>query len=692
MLFSWINMSDGMHKPNRLINERSPYLLQHAYNPVDWYPWGEEALRKAKEENKPIFLSIGYSSCHWCHVMEKESFEDEKIAELLNTYFVPVKVDREERPDIDEFYMKAVIMMTGHGGWPLTIFLTPDLKPFFGGTYFPPRRRGGLRGLDEILRGVAELWRKDPKQIMEAAEQNVSLLKSFYTTEKSVSTPSYNLVVTAFDILATSFDSLYGGFGGAPKFPMPVYLDFLQVYSVLEKESAAVRMVSTTLENMARGGLRDHLGGGFFRYSTDRVWLVPHFEKMLYDNALLARVYMQHHLITGDSFYREVGESTLDWLMNEMMAPSGGFFSAVDADSAEGEGAYYVWRLSELEQILGPELAKIAAKTYAVTDTGNFEHGKNILTMRKRTADLAAELGLDEPTLKQMLEEIRSKLLDARRERPAPAVDDKIIAAWNGLAVSALCTGYRATGEKRYLDAAVKTMDFIISNMWLDNTLHRIYKNGAFINGFLDDYAAVVNALLDVFEVSFEPRYLAVAVDIADKMVELFWDNVDGGFYYTVEDVAEVTRIKDAYDGATPSGNTLAAAALLKLSELTGETKYLQYVEGTFKCFASRLEATPAEHTGLITVLAGFHKSRMEVVLVTESLQDAQPYLAHLYREFKPFRSVVVVHNGNREMLQKYSSLVADKPAKGPVTAYVCENYSCRMPVTSLEEFVKLLS
>jgi hypothetical protein len=473
---------------------------------------------------------------------------------------------------------------------------------------------------------------------------------------------------------------------------MPVYLDFLQVFSVLEKESAAVRMVSTTLENMARGGLHDHLGGGFFRYSTDRVWLVPHFEKMLYDNALLARVYMQHYQLTGDTFYKEVGTATLDWLMNEMMSPEGGFYSAMDADSPEGEGAYYVWRLNELEQVLGHELAKIAAKIFAVTDTGNFEHGKNILTMRKRIADLAVELGVDEQAFKQILAEVKSKLLDARRKRPAPGVDDKIIASWNGLAISALCTGYRATGEKRYLDAAVKTTDFIVSEMWHENILYRIYKNDASIPGFLDDYAAVVNALLDVFEVCFEPRFLATAVDIANRLIELFWDNEGGGFYYSVDDVAGFARIKDAYDGATPSGNTLAAAALLKLSELTGETKYLQYVEATLKSFASRMETAPAEHTGLITVLAGFHTRRMEVVLVTESLRDVQPYLTHLYREFKPFRSVVVVHGGNSETLLKYTGLVADKPAKGPVTAYVCENYSCKMPVTSFEEFVKMLS
>ncbi|MDW8084023.1 MAG: thioredoxin domain-containing protein [Candidatus Caldarchaeum sp.] len=681
-----------MRKPNRLINERSPYLLQHAYNPVDWYPWGEEAINKAKAENKPIFLSIGYSSCHWCHVMERESFEDEKIAELLNTYYVPVKVDREERPDIDELYMKSVLMITGHGGWPLTVFLTPDLKPFFGGTYFPPRRRGGLRGLDEILRDIAELWRKNPEELRKAAEQNVDMLRAIYTTETSPQIPSHNLVTQTFDVLASSFDGLYGGFGLAPKFPMPVYIEFLQTYAVIDKNTAALKMASATLENMARGGIFDQLAGGFFRYSTDRIWLIPHFEKMLYDNALLAKVLLQNYQLTGSNFLRGVAVETLNWMLSELAARDGGFYSAVDADSPEGEGAFYVWRLRDVYDVLDEELAGVACKVFGVTDAGNFEHGKNVLTFKRDIESLAEEMGVDASTVLMKIREIKSRMLEARYKRPRPAVDDKIIASWNGLALSAFCLGYQITGENRYLDAAVKTADFILSNMWTGSRLYRIYKNGVGVEGFLDDYAFFSNGLLDLFQTNFDPKYLRAAVEIAHKMLELFWDGEHGGFFYSTESTAGLSRIKEAYDGVIPSGNSLAALTFLKLSDITGKTEYLEIVEKVLKCFASRMESLPSEHATMVTALAGYYGTRTQVVISCNKMTDARDFLSLLWKSYAPFRTVVVVDDQNRNQLEDLSPLVRDKPVRdNRPTAYVCHNFTCKMPVSTVDEFAKML-
>ncbi|MEM1947752.1 MAG: thioredoxin domain-containing protein [Candidatus Caldarchaeum sp.] len=681
-----------MHKPNRLINERSPYLLQHAYNPVDWYPWGEEAINKAKTENKPIFLSIGYSSCHWCHVMEKESFEDEKIAEILNNHFVPVKVDREERPDIDEIYMKAVLMMTGHGGWPLSVFLTPDLKPFFGGTYFPPRRRGGLRGFDEILRAIADLWSRNPEEVKKAAEQNTELLKTFYSLGKSGEVPSYNLVVQTFDIIASSYDSLYGGFGTAPKFPMPVLIEFLQTFSVLDSNLAALKMASTTLEKMVRGGIYDQLAGGFFRYSTDRVWLIPHFEKMLYDNALLTKTYLQNYQLTGNRFFRDIAIETLNWMLSDLYREGGGFYSAVDADSPEGEGAYYVWRLKEVHDVLDEESAKLACRVFGITDAGNFEHGRNILTFKTELETIAAQTGLTAEEAGEKIREIKRRMLEARRKRPAPAVDDKIIASWNGLAISAFSLGYRVLGDRKYLEAAKATADFILSNMYDGERLYRIYRGAAAVNGFLDDYAFIANGLLDLFQTDFDPKYLWATTNLVDRMTSLFWDMKDGGFFYSESETANISRIKEAYDGVIPSGNSMAALTLLKYVDITGRTEYFDYVEGLFRAFAAKMETSPSEYAFLMTVLAGYLKTRTQVVLACGQRSEASEFLKILNERYSPFCSIIVVDDTNRSELIELSRLVADKPVReGKPTAYVCENFSCRMPVTSVDEFMKLI-
>ena len=688
MLIRSMAWREYMQRPNRLAGEKSPYLLQHAHNPVDWYPWGEEAFRKAREENKPIFLSIGYSSCHWCHVMERESFNDKQIAQLLNTYFVPVKVDREERPDVDEVYMKAVMLMTGHGGWPLTVILTPDLKPFFGGTYFPPRRRGGLRGLDEILKAVAEIWQKDPEGVRNAAEQTVSILKSLYTTAPGEGDVGYSPVMLAYDTLVTSYDELYGGFGTAPKFPMPTYIEFLHTYHVLEGERAALKMAVHTLEKMATGGLRDHVGGGFFRYSTDRVWLIPHFEKMLYDNALLSRVYLQAYLLTGNEFFRDVAVSTLEWMLRELYHEGGGFYSAVDADSPEGEGAFYVWGRKEVYEVLGGELAELACRAYGITDAGNFEHGRSIPVLAKTVDALAAETGLDPTTVKARLEEARRILYQNRLKRPAPAVDEKIITGWNGLAISALCLAHQVTEDRNYLVAAEETASMLLSG----GRLYRYYRDGWFGDAFLDDYAYLANGLLDLFQTTFKPFYLEKAVELVEKMVELFWDHSSGGFFYSRSDVAGISRIKEAYDGVTPSGNSSAAWALLRLYELTTKQDYLIKVHSLLKAFSESISAHPAEHTGLLQTLAYTIKPRREIVIACGDFTESRPFLQLINRRYIPLRTVVVVTSENRSGLEKLTELVRDKtPVNNSAAVYVCENYVCRMPATSVEELDKML-
>ncbi|MEM1946165.1 MAG: thioredoxin domain-containing protein [Candidatus Caldarchaeum sp.] len=679
-----------MKKPNRLINERSPYLLQHAYNPVDWYPWGEEAFQKAKNENKPIFLSIGYSTCHWCHVMEKESFEDRHIAELLNTYFIPVKVDREERPDVDDFYMKAVMAMTGHGGWPLTVILTPDLKPFFGGTYFPPRRRAGLRGLDEILRAVAELWTKSPDEIKRAAEQTSSVLKGLYTYSEAGGETPYNLVVQGFDSLVNAYDDMYGGFGTAPKFPMPSYIEFLHTFYFVEREQLALKMSAYTLEKMARGGIFDQLRGGFFRYSTDRIWLIPHFEKMLYDNALLARVYLQAYLLTHRRFFREVAEATLDWMVDELSSSDGGFYSAVDADSPEGEGAYYTWRKKEVEQLLERELAEIAIKAFGITEAGNFEHGKSVLTFAKDVETLSNELQINTDDLVKKLAEAKAALLEARQSRTAPAVDDKVIASWNGLAISACSLGYQVTKNEKYLEAAVKAADFILGNLWKNGRMLRFYRNSAGGAGFLDDYAYMANGLIDLFQTCFETKYLEQSLNIVDGMLEIFWDSQGGGFFYSYEAVAGVSRLKDAYDGVMPSGNSMAAWVLIRLYELTGRSDYLEKANAVFKCFSAALNNHPAEHAFMLQALAAYLKPRTEIVIACDSRAEAEEFVDIVQRFYHPFKTVVLVGGWNKDELAKISPLVADKsPVNGLPTAYICENYACRFPVTERDELLK---
>ncbi|MBI5377458.1 MAG: thioredoxin domain-containing protein, partial [Thaumarchaeota archaeon] len=546
---------------NHLIHETSPYLLQHAHNPVDWYSWNETALKKAVDENKPIFLSVGYSSCHWCHVMEHESFENEDIAKIMNEHFVSIKVDREERPDLDDIYQKVCQMTTGQGGWPLSVFLTPDQKPFYVGTYFPSLDSYGRPGFGSLLRQLAQAWGEKPNDVKKAAE---NFMENLQKMEK-ITTPS-KLEKSILDEAAMNLmqisDNTYGGFGGAPKFPNAANLSFILRYSKISKISKFSEFVFKTLNKMAKGGIFDQIGGGFHRYSTDARWLVPHFEKMLYDNALLPIVYSEAYQITKDPFYLEVIQKTLNFILREMTSNEGGFYSALDADSEGEEGKYYTWKKQEIQEILG-KYSDVFCLYYDVTDGGNFE-GHTILNNNISMSTTAFHFGMPEDRVKQIISDSSGMLLESRSHRIRPGLDDKVLTSWNALMISAFARGYRVSDDKSYLEAAEKCVSFIEKNLLSGNHLLRTYKNGqAKLKGYLEDYSYFINALLDVFEASPKSHYLELAASLANYLVDHFWDEQNNSFYFTADDHEKlIIRPKNNYDLSMPSGNSVAANSL----------------------------------------------------------------------------------------------------------------------------------
>src|SRR5215212_6878950 len=570
--------------PNRLAKETSPYLLQHRDNPVDWYPWGDEAIEKARREDRPIFLSIGYSACHWCHVMEHESFESEAIARVLNENFVPVKVDREERPDLDQIYMNAVQMLTGHGGWPMSVFLTPELKPFYGGTYWPPKSSRGMPGFDQILAAVIDAWKNRREHALNAADQLTAELQNVGAVAAGdAAALKIDLIDSAVSQLRRAFDSTYGGFGKAPKFPHPMDLQLLVRAWHRTAQQGALDMVRLTLDRMAAGGIYDHLGGGFARYSTDDEWLVPHFEKMLYDNALLARAYLHGWQVLGHERYRRICEETLDWMLREMRGPEGGFYSALDADSEGEEGRFYVWRAEEIREVIGndPNCSRLSSEQvegllqfYGVSERGNFE-GKNVL-------HLAGGADGEEP---EGLAEMRRALFEARAQRVHPGLDDKRLTSWNALAIAALADAGAVLGREDYLDAARECAEFVLSQLRdADGRLLRTYKDDrAHLNAYLEDHAFLLEALLTLYESSCEQRWFVEALSLAESMIDRFGDPQRGGFYSTSSDHEElIARRKEVGDHPIPSGNSSAAMGLLRLGALTGERRYEEAAEGVF--------------------------------------------------------------------------------------------------------------
>jgi len=677
---------------NHLIGETSPYLLQHAHNPVEWYPWGEEALERARRENKPILLSIGYSACHWCHVMEHESFENEEIAALMNEHFINIKVDREERPDLDEVYMNAVQMLTGRGGWPMTVFLTPEGKPFFGGTYFPPEDRYGVQGFPRVLKAVAQVYREKPDQVALSGQRIVEGLQRMNSIAETQSPFSPETGERAVVELAGAYDHEHGGLGRAPKFPNTGVLAFFLRHHRRTGEGRTLEMATHTLNRMALGGIYDHLGGGFHRYSVDERWLVPHFEKMLYDNAQLLHIYSDAYRVTGEPLFKRVVEETLAYLLREMAHPEGGFYSTQDADSEGEEGKYYVWEQDEVEKILGRETAAVFSRVYDVSEVGNFE-GKCILHP-VLTLEQAAKYFKREPgEVAAVLGEAREKLLAAREKRVKPFRDDKILASWNGLMLTGVAAALKITADPSVRDAAEKTVAFLVNKMAQGESLLHCWKDGkAKIRGFLDDYAYVAAGLLDLYETTLEPGLFERSLKLTERMVGEFWDEAEGGFFTTGKSHAPlVSRSKPAFDGSVPSGNSVATQLLLRIHHYTGRQDYLERAEKVLKLYYDAMEKHPFGMTEMLSALDLYLRGPTEVFFVGPR-GDAvlEEMLVGLHSVYLPGLALKLVEPGRA--LESASPLLRGKTqVEGKPTVYVCRNYTCSPPVTHWEGLKEVL-
>ena len=686
--------SHGGRKPNRLINEQSPYLRQHAYNPVDWYAWGPDALARARTENKPILLSIGYSACHWCHVMERESFENEAIAKLMNDNFVAIKVDREERPDLDQIYMDAVQMITGRGGWPLTMFLAPDGRPFFGGTYYPPEDRQGMPGFPRLLIAVAQAYRDGAKEVVHNLEKLTEALGALTNYQPTGGDLKPDLAAEAARALATHYDSIHGGIGNAPKFPNTfVFSLFLRVHAGEGDESIA-DMVRHTLRKMARGGIYDQIGGGFHRYSVDDRWLVPHFEKMLYDNALLARLYLDGGRALNEPEFIIVAREILDYVLREMTSPEGGFYSSQDADSEGEEGKFFVWTPENIEAVLGPELSDIAERYFDVSVEGNFE-GSNILHRTIEPGDAARLFKISEDELTAKIGEIREKLFAAREKRVKPGRDDKILAAWSAMMIGGFAEGYRATGEHRYLAAGERAADFIMTKMWDGRSLKRSFKDGvARHNAYLEDYAQLANAMLDLYEASLDAKYLEKARTLAGVILERFIDREKGGFFFTSDDhEALITRSKAAFDGSTPSGNSAAAMALLRLHDYTGNDVYRVEAERTLKLFREFIEKQPFGFSHMLEAVDLYQRGATEIVLVGDRKStELQEWLERLGLIYTPNMALFVADPAGAHDGFVPEQVRDKRQINGQITAYVCRGHTCTAPMTSFKELERELA
>jgi uncharacterized protein YyaL (SSP411 family) len=680
---------------NRLIHEKSPYLLQHARNPVDWYPWGKEAFEKARKENKPIFLSIGYSTCHWCHVMEKESFEDGEVAALLNKNFVAVKVDREERPDIDKVYMDACMALTGSGGWPLTIMITPDGKPFFAGTYFPKEGMWGRPGLVELLTEIHGQWQRNPDTIAKSGGQITRAVRE--RRAAGGAGLGVGTVQEAFDQLHAQFDATYGGFGAAPKFPMPHSLSFLLRWWKRSGDIDALAMVEKTLDAMARGGMYDHAGFGFHRYSVDRKWLVPHFEKMLYDQALLAIAYIEAFQATGNEGYARIAEQVLQYVLRDMTAPEGGFYTAEDADSEGEEGKFYVWTPQGVEEVLGEEAGKLFCRLYGVTERGNFEKGKSILNIEEPLETFAKSERIDCEDLKAVIEESRGKLFNAREARVHPHKDDKILADWNGLMITALAKGAQALGERKYAKAAAGAADFILEEMRRPDgrLLHRYRDGEAAVPAYLDDYAFLVWGLIELYEATFEIKYLEAALSLNTDMIRIFWDGEEGGLFFSGEGNEELfVKRKELHDGSVPSGNSVAALNFLRLGRMTSNEALEKKAAELMKTFSGTVNGSPAAHTQFLVALDFLIGPTREIVIAGDpEREDTGKMLRAVRERFLP-RAVVILHpvrKEGKEIRRVLPFIKGREPVQGKARAYVCQNYTCVSPTTDLEHLEKLL-
>lgn len=699
---------------NQLAKEKSPYLLEHAQNPVDWYPWNDEAFAKASRQNKPIILSIGYSTCHWCHVMQRESFENSEIAALMNEHFVSIKVDREERPDIDQVYMASVTAMTGHGGWPLTVFLTPDKKPFYGGTYFPPYAKWGSPGFRDLLQSIADAWQTKQDDVLSSSRELVDLLRRrFSATQPSDETMmSEELLELMYGRLRSQFDVTYGGFGQAPKFPMGHTLSLLLRYWQRTGEESALEMAVETLRSMAHGGIFDQLGGGFHRYSTDQAWHVPHFEKMLYDQAILVRAYGEAFQATGDMFFADIARRVLDYVLKELTDPSGGFYCAQDADSLDPEGhkregAFYVWGTDEIEQVLADEKAAAVVSYYfglrkegnALEDPHGEFTGKNILSVSYSIEDTAGHFQLEADRVLAIIKNAKSQLLERRGHRPSPHLDDKVMTDWNGLMISAFAFASQVLEDDHYLAAARKAADFILKTL-VDpqgRLLHRYRDGQAGILATLEDYSFFIAGLLDVYEATGEVRYMTNAKILTDQMLKLFEDGTNGGFFMTGSDAPELfVRVKETYDGALPSGNSAALLLLLRMYHLTTNEIYRESVQRAFGCFSKQVSLHPEAYGVFLSAFDFFLGPVDEIILSgEENNSDYQKMRRMVYNGFRPNKVVAVVpreHALKEEAAQMVPILKEKFSAGNAPQFYLCRDRVCSLPAGRSDDWQGVLN
>jgi uncharacterized protein len=700
---------------NRLIHEKSPYLLQHAHNPVDWHAWNQEAFEKARSEGKPIFLSIGYSTCHWCHVMERESFENEGIAQLLNENYVAIKVDREERPDVDRVYMTFVQATTGSGGWPMSVWLTPELKPFFGGTYFPPENRWGHPGFASVLQQISAAWRSDREQIVESASEALSQLRRQVAVESALGRPSVDRAVldSGFYVFRRTFDSQLGGFGGAPKFPRPSVFRFLMRYYTRTANREALEMTLLTLREMAKGGMNDQIGGGFHRYSVDERWFVPHFEKMLYDQAQIAIACLEAFQATGEETYAETARRTLDYVLRDMTDPEGGFYSAEDADSVidpaepavKGEGAFYIWPADEIRRAVPSPAAEWFCHRFGVAEGGNVAHdphsefsGRNILYQAATLEETAEQFGQPVEEVRAALERAAAALLEARARRVRPHLDDKILACWNGLMISAFAQAGAVLEEPRYAGAARRAADFVLARLYDSGagTLLRSYRAGpSGIPGFLEDYAFFTQSLLDLYEAQFDLRDLERAARLAEKSLELFEDREQGGFFTSAAgDENLIMRMKDDYDGAEPGGNSVMILNLLRLAAMTGRESFRRPAERALAVFSPRLSAAPVALPYMLSACEFFLDEPRQIVFAgSAQAPDMQALLRTLRARFVPSRVVLLADSSDTrsKLAQWIPAIEGMKPLEGGAAVYVCRNFTCQLPVSETGKFAELL-
>lgn len=695
----------GKREPNRLIDETSTYLRQHAYNPVDWFPWGPEAIEKARGEDKPILLSIGYSACHWCHVMEHESFEDPDTAAMMNKYFVNIKVDREERTDLDEIYMKAVQMLTGHGGWPMTVFLTPQLKPFFAGTYFPPQDRHGIPSFKRVLLGVQTAWSSQRSDVEESSADITAHLALLDKMKASDELPlDFSLVDNAVATLIKVFDRTWGGFGGAPKFPHAASIS-LGVRRLrpgnkekTSREYQCLEMIQTTLDKMAEGGIYDHLAGGFARYAVDRKWLIPHFEKMLYDNALLVRNYFEGYIVTGRTWWRDVACSVLEFVERELLMPEGGFYCSLDADSEGEEGKFYVWTPPQIKEVLGTTDGAWFCEAFGVTDSGNFEHGSSVLNLNTTPEEIAASNKMTEAAFWARVNPLKNKLLEVRETRVRPGRDEKMLTGWTSLMISAFVDGYKYTGEKRYLQIAINAAQFILSKLHVDGRLLRSYGRGiAKLNGYLDDYSCFIQSLLDLASVDGNPAWLQNAFALNKVVMAKFRDLEEGGFYFTSEDHEElITRSKHFYDGSTPSATSVSVFNLVRLSRLTGNEELATFAEKTFSIYAAYFSKAPDQFSNLLCAL-DFHLSpATEIVICLDGERaDGLEMLRTLHSTWLRGSAIVVMDESRFEKadeeLKNHALFSGRRMIDNKPTVYLCHNFACDAPITDIERLKERL-